>query len=367
MFDSEFSSIEFAGMKLANRFAVAPMTRVSAQSNGRANDLMRDHYKRYAEGGFALVITEGIYPDQDASQGYENQPGLADALQGESWRPIVREVHEAGAKIIAQLMHVGAQMQFNRFGKQPLGITDQKPVGKPLGLYGDQDAWQDARAMDESDFERVLNGFLHGIRNAVEAGFDGVELHGANGYLLNEVLSTHFNTREDKWGGDMRRRAQFVLDVVKAAREMVADDFVLGIRLSQITITDPDYQWPEGEEGFAWLVQALADAGIDYIHTTDNEANRPALKDSNRSLAEVVRDAGVPLIVNGGIDASNYAKMAAHYPGALLALGKAALADPQFVNKVKDGEKPDELNFAMLQPIANLENEMRWREEQQNS
>lgn len=367
MFDSEFSSIEFAGMKLANRFAVAPMTRVSAQSNGRANHLMQEHYKRYAEGGFALVITEGIYPDQDASQGYENQPGLADALQGESWRPIVRDVHESGAKIIAQLMHVGAQMQFNRFGKQPLGITDQKPVGKPLGLYGDQEAWQDAKAMDESDFERVLNGFLHGIRNAAEAGFDGVELHAANGYLLNELLSTHFNTRDDKWGGDMRRRAQFVLDVVKAAREMVADDFVLGIRLSQITITDPDYQWPEGEEGFTWLVQALSDAGIDYIHTTDNEANRPALKDGTRSLAEVVRDAGIPLIVNGGIDASNYAKMAAHYPGALLALGKAALADPQFVNKVKDGDKPDELDFAMLQPIANLENEMRWREEQQSS
>ncbi|MDN7123952.1 NADH:flavin oxidoreductase [Pseudidiomarina sp. 1APP75-32.1] len=364
MFDSEFSSIEFAGMKLANRFAVAPMTRVSAQSNGRANELMLKHYRRYAEGGFALIITEGIFPDQDASQGYENQPGLADALQGESWRPIIREVHEQGAKIIAQLMHAGAQQQYNSFGKAPLGITEQKPVGKPLGLYGDQESWQDVKAMDESDFERVLNGFLHGLRNAKEAGFDGAELHGANGYLLHEILSTHFNTRDDKWGGDMQRRAQFVLEVVKAAREMAGKDFVLGIRLSQITITDPDYQWPEGEEGFAWLVQALADAGIDYIHTTDNHANRPALKDGTRSLAEVVRDAGVPLVVNGGIDDTNYAKMAAHYPGAVLALGKAALADPQFVEKVKDGDKPDELDFAMLQPLANLENEFRWREEQ---
>ncbi|WP_417689694.1 NADH:flavin oxidoreductase [Pseudidiomarina sp.] len=366
MFDSEFSSIEFAGMKLANRFALAPMTRVSAQANGRANELMVEHYKRYAEGGFALIITEGIYPDQDASQGYENQPGLADALQVESWVPVIKAVHGAGAKIIAQLMHAGAQMQYNRFDKQPLGVTDQKPVGKPLGLYGDQEAWLEPKVMDESDFERVLNGFLHGIRGAVEAGFDGVELHGANGYLLNELLSTHFNTREDKWGGDMQRRAQFVIDVVKAAREMVADDFVLGIRLSQITITDPDYQWPEGEEGFNWLVQALAEAGIDYIHTTDNEANRPALKGGARSLAEVVRDAGVPLVVNGGIDDSNYAKTAAHYPESLLALGKAALADPQFVNKVKEGEKPDALDFAMLQPLANVENEMRWRAEQED-
>lgn len=366
MFDSEFSSIEFAGMKLENRFALAPMTRVSAQSNGRANELMVEHYKRYAEGGFALIITEGIYPDQDASQGYENQPGLADALQVESWLPIIRAVHDAGAKIIAQLMHAGAQMQYNRYDKQPLGITEQQPVGKPLGLYGNQEAWHDVKAMDESDFERVLNGFLHGIRGAVEAGFDGVELHGANGYLLNEIISTYFNTRDDKWGGDMQQRAQFLLEVVKAAREMVGDAFVLGIRLSQITITDPDYQWPEGEEGFNWLVQALGEAGIDYIHTSDNEANRPALKGGARSLAEVVRDAGIPLIVNGGIDANNYATIAAHYPGALLAVGKAALADPEFVNKVKEGDKPDALDFAMLQPIANIENEMRWRAEHED-
>ncbi|RUO60632.1 NADH:flavin oxidoreductase [Pseudidiomarina insulisalsae] len=361
MFDSEFSSIEFAGMKLANRFAMAPMTRVSAQANGRPNELMVEHYKRYAEGGFGLIITEGTYPDQEASQGYENQPGLADALQIEAWRPVVKAVHASGAKIIAQLMHAGAQMQYNRFDKQPLGITEQKPVGKPLGLYGDQEAWHDAKKMDESDFERVLNGFLHGIRNAAEAGFDGIELHAANGYLLNEILSTHFNTRNDKWGGDMQSRAQFLLDLVKAAREMVADDFVLGIRLSQITITDPDYQWPEGEEGFNWLVQALADAGIDYIHTTDNTTERPALKGGTRSLAEVVRDAGIPQIVNGGIDATNYAKVAAHYPGAILAIAKAALGDPQFVNKVKAGKEPDALNFDMLQPIASLETEMRWR------
>ncbi|CAB0150306.1 NADH oxidase [Pseudidiomarina piscicola] len=363
MFNSEFSSTEFAGMKLHNRFALAPMTRVSAEANGRANARMVEHYKRYAEGGFALLITEGIYPDQAASQGYENQPGLADALQVESWLPIIRAVHDSGAKIIAQLMHAGAQVQYNSFDQQPLGVTEQQPKGAPLGLYGTQESWHDVKAMDESDFERVLNGFLHGIRGAVEAGFDGVELHGANGYLLNEILSTHFNTREDKWGGDMQRRAQFVLEIVKAAREMVPNGFVLGMRLSQITITDQDYQWPEGEESFNWLVQALADAGIDYIHTTDTEVNTPALKGGVRSLAEVVRDAGIPLIVNGGIDDTNYAKVAAHYPESLLALGKAALADPQFVNKVKEGDKPDALDFAMLQPIANIENEMRWRAE----
>ncbi|WP_411359974.1 NADH:flavin oxidoreductase [Pseudidiomarina sp. YC-516-91] len=366
MFDSPFDAVDFAGLRLRNRFALAPMTRVSAEANGRANAAMVDHYVRYAKGGFGLLITEGIYPDQAASQGYAYQPGLADALQTESWVPIVKAVHAADSKIIAQIMHAGAQLQYNRYVDQPIGLTEQKPMAKPLGLYGDQEAWFEPKPMTETDFDQVMNGFLGAIRNAQAAGFDGVELHGANGYLLNQMLSTHFNTREDKFGGSLEKRAKFILDLVKSAREMVDNDFALGIRLSQITITDQDYQWPEGEEGFAWLVQALTDAGIDFIHTTDTSADRASLRDGDRSLAEVVQDTGVALIVNGGINDENYQDVANSYPDALLALGKAALADPAFVRKIQGGEPVDALDFAMLQPIANVENEMRWRADQKD-
>lgn len=364
MFDSVFDNTKLAGLALSNRFAVAPMTRVSADPDGVANALMVKHYQRYVEGGFGLVITEGVYPDDSASQGYANQPGIADVPQQEAWQPIINAVHEAGGKIIAQLMHAGAQLQYNRFTDKPIAPSDAKPVGDPLGFYGDQEHWYDAEVMTERHFEQVLNGFVAAIKRAEAAGFDGVELHGANGYLLNELLSTHFNTRDDKWGGNLEKRAEFILMLVKAARAAVSDSFVLGIRLSQITVTDQDYQWPEGEAGFDWLVKALREAGIDFIHTTDASVDRKALKDGERSLAEVVRDAGIPLIVNGGIDASNYEDIAKRYPDAVLALGKAALADPAFVNKVKAGEAPAGLDFAMLQPIANVENELKWREAQ---
>jgi 2,4-dienoyl-CoA reductase-like NADH-dependent reductase (Old Yellow Enzyme family) len=367
MFDSPFDAVDFAGMRLRNRFALAPMTRVSAEANGRANEAMVDHYVRYAKGGFGLLITEGIYPDQAASQGYEHQPGLADALQTESWVPIVKAVHAADSKIIAQIMHAGAQLQYNRYVEQPIGLSEQTPVATPLGLYGDQEAWYEPKPMTETDFDQVMNGFLGAIRNAQAAGFDGVELHGANGYLLHEMLSTYFNTREDKFGGSLEKRAKFILDLVKSAREMVDDDFVIGIRLSQITITDQDYQWPEGEQGFKWLVESLAEAGIDFIHTTDISVDRAALRDSDKSLAQVVREAGVALIVNGGINEDNFEQIAEAYPDALMALGKAALADPAFVRKVQGEEPVEQLDFAMLQPIANVENEMRWRAEQKDA
>lgn len=361
--ENEFSTTEFAEMKLDNRFVLAPMTRVSADPDGCANELMADHYERYAKGGFGLLITEGTYLDKDASQGYANQPGIADVPQKEAWEPIVKRVHDAGAKIILQLMHAGAQVQYNRFTETPIGVSEQQPKGKPLGLYGDQENWYDVKEMDEHEFDQVMNAFVASVKRAHEAGFDGVELHAANGYLLYEFLSTHFNNRKDQWGGGIEERAKFILMLVKAARSAVSDDFSIGIRLSQITITDGDYQLPEGEEGFEWLVKALQKAGISYIHTTDNGVNRKALKDGDRSLAQVVRDAGVPLIINGGITEDNYEELAEEYPDALMALARKALANPDFVKRVKGSDEVKDLDFAMLQPIANIENELKWREQ----
>lgn len=194
---------------------------------------------------------------------------------------------------------------------------------------------------------------------------DGVELHAANGYLLNEFMSDYFNQRNDQWGGDMGHRVKFVGAVAKAAVDAADDDFIVGIRLSQITVTDPDYQWPEGEDAMIKLVKSLKDAGIDYIHITDTEVNRKPFKGgSNKTLAEIVQEfSDIPLIVNGGIDESNYEHIAAHYPNALLAIGKKALANPDLPKRLKSGGKVEDLDFAMLQPLATLDNEWQWRDQ----
>jgi len=355
---------KFSSIEVPNRFALAPMTRTSAEADGTPNALMADHYEAYARGGFGLVITEGTYTDDKASQGYANQPGITNNAHISGWETIVNRVHEAGSKIFIQLMHAGAQFQANHYTDQPLGPSAVSPKGAPLGLYGDQKAWQTPSAMTESDIEVAVDGFARAAENAKAAGFDGIEIHGANGYLLNQFLSTHFNKREDSYGGTLENRLRFVVEVVRAVREAVGDSYPVGIRLSQATVTDPDYQLPEGEAGFRKIVEAVRDAGADFVHTTDGDVNRQNFVDGDQSLADVAASVeGLELILNGGIDETNHQDVANQFPGALLAVGKKALANPDFVQRLKDGKEIDELDFAMLQPKATITNELAWREQ----
>ncbi|OZB05093.1 MAG: NADH:flavin oxidoreductase [Idiomarina sp. 34-48-12] len=351
---------------VSNRFTVAPMTRTSADEHGVPTELMGDYYERFAKGGFGLIITEGVYTDDRASQGYVNQPGIINAAQADAWRSIVERIHAAGSKAIMQLMHAGAQMQHSNFVEQPIAPSAVQPKGEPLSLYGDVPGWLNPKEASLSDLEHALNGFVASAKRAEEIGFDGVELHAANGYLLNEFLSTHFNQRDDEFGGSLDKRIAFVERVVRAVRGAVSDNFVVGIRIGQITVTDNDYQWPEGEAAAVKLVRVLADAGVDFIHTTDTSVDRkPFADNSERTLAEVVAaETNVGLIINGGIDETNYADYAAQFPNALLALGKKALANPDFPERFKAGDTLADLDFQMLLPKATLENEWKWRAQQ---
>lgn len=352
----------FSGLSLTNRFALAPMTRTSANPDGTPNQLMADHYEAYAKGGFGLVITEGTYTDHLASQGYANQPGIIDERQVDGWKTIVDRVHSAGSKIFVQLMHAGAQFQANRFTEQPLAPSAVSPKGQPLGLYGNQTVWTLPVEMTEADIRAAIEGFARAAANAKAAGFDGIELHGANGYLLNQFLSTHFNRRTDGYGGALANRLKIVIETVQAVRAAVGPDFPVGIRLSQGTVTDPEYRLPEGEEGFRQIVTAVRDAGADFIHTTDGSVNQPAFEGSGHSLASVVQATdGVELVINGGVDETNSQSLAQQFPQALLAVGKKALANPDFVQRLKDGKAIADLDFAMLQPKATIENELAWR------
>ncbi len=355
----------FSKLTLDNRFALAPMTRTSAEADGTPNQLMADHYEAYAKGGFGLVITEGTYTDDKASQGYANQPGLINDAHVQGWKTIVDRVHAAGSKIVVQLMHAGAQFQASHHTDEPQGPSAVKPKGEPLGFYGDQTEWKLPKAMTEADIETAIQGFVESAKNAQAAGFDGIELHGANGYLLNQFLSTHFNRRDDNYGGDLANRLRIIVDTIKGVRAAVGDDFALGIRLSQVTVTDPDYQFPEGEAGFRQIVEAVRDAGADFIHTTDGDVERTPFVDGEKSLADVVAEIdGIDLIINGGIDETNHPDRAANYPGSLLAIGKKALANPDFVQRLKDGKEIEDLDFAMLQPKATISNELAWRRKQ---
>jgi 2,4-dienoyl-CoA reductase-like NADH-dependent reductase (Old Yellow Enzyme family) len=356
--------VNFHSVEMPNHFALAPMTRTSAGADGTPNTLMADHYERYAKGGFGLVITEGTYTDKNASQGYAHQPGIINDAQIEGWKTIVDRVHAAGSKIFTQLMHAGAQFQANRYTDQPLGPSEIAPKGAPLGFYGDQKAWQVPSAMNEADIQTAIDGFAQAARNAKAAGFDGIEIHGANGYLLNQFLSTHFNKREDRYGGSLENRLRLSVEVIRAVRQAVGEGYPVGIRLSQGTVTDPDYQLPEGAAGFRQIVEAVRDAGADFVHTCDGDVNRQHFTDGDQTLASVAAEVtGIKLIINGSIDETNCQDVANQFPDALLAIGKKALANPDFVQRLKDGKEIADINFEMLQPKATITNELAWRKQ----
>lgn len=357
-----FKHTKLGNIEVSNRLVVAPMTRISAEHEGEPTELMEDYYARFADGGFDLIITEGVYTDRKASQGYQYQPGITDDEQQDGWKRVVEKVHGAGAAIICQLMHAGAQMQYNRFYEHPKGLSDVCAKGKPLSLYGSLENWHKPEPLNDADMNQIMNGFVGAAKRAKAAGFNGIELHGANGYLLNEFLNTDFNTRNDEWGGNLDRRLRFLIMLVKALRDACGEDFLIGIRLSQITVTDLDYQWPDGEYGFIYTLEKLRDAGLNYVHTTDTSVDRKALCDSNRSLAEAAATVeGLDLIVNGGINDTNADDIATRYPEALLSVGRKALVHQDFPQRFKSGLKVYDLDPTMLEPKATIQHELNWR------
>ncbi|RUO26013.1 NADH:flavin oxidoreductase [Aliidiomarina minuta] len=357
-----FSAAKLGSLELSNRLVVAPMTRISAEHEGEPTDLMEDYYARFAEGGFGLVISEGVYSDRKASQAYQYQPGITDDEQQAGWKKVVEKVQHSGAEMICQLMHAGGQLQYNRFYEHAKAPSEIRPKGEPLSMYGKADTWQKPEVLDEGDFNQILNGFVGAAKRAKEAGFVGVELHAADGYLLNQLLSTYFNERNDQWGNSLDGRLRFLTLLVKSLRDALGDDYIIGMRISQVALTDYDYQWPEGEDGFRYMLEKLRDAGLTYVHTSDINVNRKALKDSDKSLAEVATEIeDLEVIVNGGVTEYNAEDIAAKYPDVLLAVGKKALANPDFANRLKAGEDIADLDPDMLEPKPTIQHELNWR------
>lgn len=180
-----FSNYKIGNLTLKNRLAVAPMTRVSANEDGTTGPLMKDYYQSFAKGGFALIITEGIYTDKYHSQCYKFQPGLTNERQVESWKEVTRAVHQNKGVIIAQLMHAGALSQYNKYTEHNIAPSAIKPLGKEMTLYYGEGDYSVPKAMNKNDINNAISGFVNAAKLAKVAGFDGVEIHGANGYLLD--------------------------------------------------------------------------------------------------------------------------------------------------------------------------------------
>ncbi|TRW14479.1 NADH:flavin oxidoreductase [Glacieibacterium frigidum] len=352
-----FEPLTIGGREFCNRLAVAPMTRVSATEAGHATARMADYYGAFAEGGFGLVITEGLYPDQLWSQGYLHQPGLSDDAQRDSWQPVVDRVHAAGARIIAQLMHAGAVSQGNRFRPGTRGPSAARPAGHQMPFYRGSGEYPVAAEMTKSEIDEAIAGFAAAAGRAREAGFDGVEIHGANGYLLDQFLTEGVNRRTDAYGGEVASRLRITIEVVQAVRAAVGPDFIVGVRSSQAKVNDFVHKW-RGPEEAAETYARLGQLPLDYLHTTEFEAWQPAFGKGPSLAALAKRHSRLTVLANGSLhDPARAADMLSAGEADMITLGRGALTHADWPRRVAEGSQIGEFDRQILSPLATLEND----------
>ena len=357
-----FSLLRIDSLELINRCAVSPMTRTSAYTDGRATEQMATYYGRYARGGFGLIITEGTYTDTRYSQGYYQQPGIATEAQAQSWQPVVDAVHAGGGRIVCQLMHAGAQSQYNGYMDENAAPIARAPYGTTAVIYhGNDEPYATPRQMTETDIIVMINGFVASAQHALQVGFDGVELHAANGYLLDEFITDYFNDRDDEYGGALGNRLTVIRKLITAVRDAVGTDFCVGIRLSQIKVTDSEHRWDSAEDA-ATIFRTVAEAGVSYIHVTGAGAVDPAFAENGPNLAELAHEHGqVAIITNGALHEVEAAEnqlgeAAAH----VVAIGRGALTNPDWPKRIAQGDAQIAFDKNLLQPLATLDSQADW-------
>jgi 2,4-dienoyl-CoA reductase-like NADH-dependent reductase (Old Yellow Enzyme family) len=350
--------------KLTNRLVVAPMSRVSAGPDGTPTDEMTDYYAHFAHGGFGLVITEGTYTDTAHSQGYLNQPGLATERHVAGWRRVTEAVHKSDAPIVAQLMHAGALSQGNAYGAHAIAPSAIRPIGQMLEEYGGSGRWPVPREMTADDIDFVVAGFADAAGRAQSAGFDGVEIHAANGYLLDQFLTVYTNCRADEYGGSVSNRIRLTARTVAEIRHRVGTDFVVGVRLSQTKVNDLKYRWPGEARDAETIFVAVADAGADYLHIASEGRDfiDTARFVDGRTITTVAKQVtGLPVIANGGMhDMRQAADVLDGGHADLLSIGRGALANPDLPARLASDVELAPFDHAMLSPMATISNARSW-------
>lgn len=352
-----FAPVVINGHTVKNRLAVAPMTRITATEDGRATETMTRYYERFARGGFGTVSTEGIYTDQAFSQGYVNQPGITDEAQANAWKPVVHGIKAYGGFAIAQIMHAGALSQGNRFRDTTVGPSPVRPKGEQMTFYHGKGRYALPAAITDAQIADAIDGFAESAGRAIElAGFDAIEIHGANGYLLDEFLTDTTNNRADLWGGGTKNRVRMILETFKAVRAKVGAKVPVGVRISQGKVNDYHHKWAGAERDAEIIFGSLADAGADFIHVTDFEAWKPAFSDAGPSLMRLARRHApkAAILANGSLHNIEQAVAALDDGADIITFARGALANPDLPKRLADRRILNEFDPALLGPIANI-------------
>ncbi|WP_072688041.1 NADH:flavin oxidoreductase [Rhodococcus marinonascens] len=359
--DGLFEPITIKSLKMRNRFAMAPMTRAFSP-DGIPGDDVTAYYRRRAAGGVGLIITEGTYVPDPAVGPDTRVPRLYGENSLAGWKSVVDAVHEEGGQIIPQLWHLGAER-----GPHPLlnpGVTTVSPSGLAL------DGTPVGRPFTASDLDELRDAWVAAATNARDIGFDGVELHGAHGYLIDQFLWDRTNVRSDSYGGSLEARTRFPVEVVAAIREAVGEDFAIVYRFSQWKLNAFDARIAQSPDELSVVLKPLVAAGVDVLHPSTRRYWEPAFAelpgaDGELGLAGWTKKlTGLPTITVGsvGLDSvftkalptdgasnpTNIDRLLRQYENGefdLVAVGRALLSDPEWVLKLREGRTAEHIPY----------------------
>ncbi|TXK77681.1 NADH:flavin oxidoreductase [Paenibacillus sp. N3.4] len=327
-----FKSFELGNLKLSNRIVMAPMTR-QFSPNGVPGADVAFYYRHRAENGVGLIVTEGTVINHPDASNQVNVPHFYGEAALNGWANVVSAVHEAGGRIIPQIWHMGAR-----------------------GHVGDY---------SEAEIAEIVQAFAQAASEAKRLGFDGIELHGAHGYLIDQFLWEKTNPRTDRYGGNMLARTRFAVEVIEACRQAVGPEFPIVLRLSQWKASDYTAKLAETPAQLEQFLTPLVDAGVDIFHCSTRRFWEPEFEGSDLNFAGWTKKlTGKPTISVGsvGLD-GDFTSLFTEGKGAnnvgiddliqklereefdLVAIGRALLADPAWATKIREGRTDEWIPF----------------------
>lgn len=339
-----FTPTTLGKLQLKNRIVMAPLTRSRAIGNV-PNELMEKYYRLRAAAG--LIITEGTSPSPNGL-GYARIPGVFNDAQVQGWRRVTDSVHQAGGKIFMQLMHTGRV-------SHPANMPADARVLAPSAIAAPGEMWTDSNgqqpypvpiAMNEADIAQAIAEYATAAKRAIEAGFNGVELHAANGYLIDQFLNAASNHRTDRWGGSIENRIRFAVEVAKATAVAIGADHI-GMRISPYGVFNGMTPDAEMDALYERLIAELNSIGLVYIHIVDHSSMgapevSPALK------AKIRAEFKGKYILSGGYDLTRANVDLDTQLGDLVAFGRPFISNPDLVEKLRNDSplaSPDSNTF----------------------
>ena len=330
-----FNATTLGSIPLKNKIVMAPMTRCRAIDN-IPNELMAKYYKQRS--GAGLIITEGTSPSVNGL-GYTRIPGAYAPAQIEGWKHIAQAVHESNGKIFVQLMHCGrisAKENLPSVG-EVLAPSAVKASGEMYTDIAGMVEHATPKAMSIGDIEKTQLEFVNAAEKLIGAGIDGVELHAANGYLLDQFLNPKSNIRDDAYGGDFKNRARFVLETAEKVAAKIGKDRV-GIRISPYgAMNDVEHNFSDIVELYRYLATELKRLGVAYIHIADHTSmGAPDFKSDIKTM--IKNYFGGIVITGGGIQNAKDAEQVLKDGFDLVYVGRPFIANPNLVEKLKHNE-----------------------------